>query len=48
MLALLREEEGVAGQVLLAMNVKLDDLRQQVMNLLGEPQTGTVSLLTRR
>ncbi|NLT19720.1 MAG: ATP-dependent Clp protease ATP-binding subunit [Syntrophomonadaceae bacterium] len=41
LLALLREEEGVAGQVLLAMNVKLDDLRQQVMNLLGgEPQTG--------
>ncbi|MDD3852666.1 MAG: ATP-dependent Clp protease ATP-binding subunit [Syntrophomonadaceae bacterium] len=41
LLALLREEEGVAGQVLLAMNVKLDDLRQQVMNLLGgEPQPG--------
>jgi len=41
LLALLREEEGVAGQVLLAMNVKLDDLRQQVMHLLGgETQPG--------
>ena len=35
LLALLREEEGVAGQVLTSMGVRLDQLRQQVMNLLG-------------
>lgn len=39
LLALLREEEGVAGQVLTEMGVKLDQLRQQVMTLLGgDPQ----------
>ncbi|HOB11909.1 MAG TPA: ATP-dependent Clp protease ATP-binding subunit [Syntrophomonadaceae bacterium] len=35
LLALLREEEGVAGQVLTSMGVRLDQLRQQVMTLLG-------------
>jgi ATP-dependent Clp protease ATP-binding subunit ClpC len=44
LLALLREEEGVAGQVLTEMGVKLDHLRQQVMTLLGgdaqSPHTG--------
>ena len=44
LLALLREEEGVAGQVLTEMGVKLDQLRQQVMTLLGgdpqNPQAG--------
>lgn len=35
LLALLREEEGLASQVLLAMGVKLDSLREQVMLLLG-------------
>jgi ATP-dependent Clp protease ATP-binding subunit ClpC len=35
LLALLREEEGVAGQVLIEMGVRLDQLRQQVMTLLG-------------
>lgn len=35
LLALVREEEGVAGQVLTAMGVRLDAIREQVMLLLG-------------
>lgn len=35
LLALLREEEGVAGQVLISMGVRLDEVREQVMLLLG-------------
>ncbi len=35
LLAVLREEEGTAGQVLVSMGVKLDEVREQVMNLLG-------------
>lgn len=35
LLALLREEEGVAFQVLQGMNIRLDDIREQVMILLG-------------
>lgn len=35
LLALLREEEGVAGQVLIGLGIKLDQLREQVMTLLG-------------
>lgn len=35
LLALLREEEGVAGQVLISMGVKLDEVREQVIILLG-------------
>ncbi|MGE5422802.1 MAG: ATP-dependent Clp protease ATP-binding subunit [Ignavibacteriales bacterium] len=35
LLALLREEEGVALQVLTAMGIRLEDVREQVMNLLG-------------
>jgi len=41
LLALLREEEGLASQVLLSMGVKLDALRQQVMLLLGGDASGT-------
>jgi len=40
LLALLREEEGVASQVLLSMGVKLDSLREQVMLLLGGEAAG--------
>ncbi|MEQ8201432.1 MAG: ATP-dependent Clp protease ATP-binding subunit [Syntrophomonadaceae bacterium] len=40
LLALLREEEGLASQVLLSMGVKLDALRQQVMLLLGGEGAG--------
>ena len=35
LLALIREEEGVAGQVLISMGVRLDQVREQVMLLLG-------------
>ncbi len=35
LLALIREEEGVAGQVLTAMGIRLDAVREQVMMLLG-------------
>ena len=35
LLALLREEEGVAGQVLISMSLKLDEVREQVILLLG-------------
>ncbi|NLX03431.1 MAG: ATP-dependent Clp protease ATP-binding subunit [Syntrophomonadaceae bacterium] len=35
LLALIREEEGVAGQVLISMGVRLDQVRDQVMLLLG-------------
>jgi len=35
LLAILREEEGIAGQVLTSMGVKLDQVREQVMKLLG-------------
>lgn len=35
LLAVLREDEGTAGQVLVSMGIKLDEVREQVMNLLG-------------
>jgi ATP-dependent Clp protease ATP-binding subunit ClpC len=35
LLALIREEEGVAGQVLISMGVRLDQVREQVILLLG-------------
>lgn len=35
LLALVREEEGIAGQVLIYMGVRLDDIREQVVMLLG-------------
>ncbi len=35
LLAVLREKEGVAGQVLISMDVKLDKVREQVIMLLG-------------
>lgn len=43
LLAILREEEGVASQVLLAMGVKLDDLREQVILLLGGEVSGSMN-----
>ncbi|WP_276661265.1 ATP-dependent Clp protease ATP-binding subunit, partial [Syntrophomonas wolfei] len=41
LLAVLREEEGVAGQVLHSMGVKLDQIREQVMLLLGGDVSST-------
>ena len=35
LLGLLREQEGVAAQVLLNLGLKLDDVRREVLNLLG-------------
>ncbi|MGI5920563.1 MAG: ATP-dependent Clp protease ATP-binding subunit [Syntrophomonadaceae bacterium] len=35
LLALIREEEGVAGQVLISMGVRLEEVRAQVLMLLG-------------
>src|SRR5689334_7649562 len=35
LLGLLREQEGVAAQVLMNLNLKLEDVREEVLNLLG-------------
>src|SRR5882724_6198253 len=35
LLGLLREQEGVAAQVLMNLGLKLDDVREEVLNLLG-------------
>ncbi|MGE5416728.1 MAG: ATP-dependent Clp protease ATP-binding subunit [Acidobacteriota bacterium] len=42
LLALLREEEGIAAQVLMSLGIKLDDVREQVVALFGgeAPQGG--------
>jgi len=39
LLGLLREEEGVASQVLMNLGLPLGDVRAEVMRLLGEPPT---------
>jgi len=36
LLGLLREKDGVAGQVLVEFGVKLDEVRQEILNLLGQ------------
>ncbi len=43
LLAILREEEGIASQVLLSMGVKLEDLREQVILLLGGEVPGMIN-----
>src|SRR5437667_5861360 len=35
LLGLLREQDGVAAQVLMNLNIKLEDVREEVLNLLG-------------
>ena len=35
LLGLLRESEGIAAQVLMSMGLKLEDVRQEILNLLG-------------
>ena len=35
LLGLLREQEGVAAQVLMNLGLKLEDVREEVLNLLG-------------
>lgn len=43
LLAILREEEGVAAQVLISMGVRLEDLREQVILLLGGEVPGMMN-----
>ncbi len=35
LLGLLREQDGIASQVLMSLNLKLEDVREEVLNLLG-------------
>lgn len=42
LLGLLREQEGVAAQVLMNLGLKLDDVREEVLNLLGHGMEGGV------
>ncbi len=43
LLGLLREEEGVAAQVLMNLGLKVEDLRNEVLELLGYPKTAVPS-----
>ncbi len=46
LLGLLREQEGVAAQVLMNLGLKLEDVREEVLNLLGhnmDPSEGSTS-----
>ena len=43
LLGLLREQEGVAAQVLLNLDIKLEDVREEVLNLLGSGLEGAES-----
>jgi ATP-dependent Clp protease ATP-binding subunit ClpC len=43
LLGLLREEEGVAAQVLMNLGLKLDDARQEILNLLGHNNLSTAA-----
>src|SRR5438552_4528251 len=40
LLGLLREQEGVAAQVLMNLGLKLEDVREEVLNLLGHGMEG--------
>jgi len=40
LLGLLREQEGVAAQVLMNLGLKLEDVREEVLNLLGHDMAG--------
>ena len=41
LLGLLREQEGVAAQVLMNLGLKLEDVREEVLNLLGHGMDGS-------
>ena len=43
LLGLLREQEGVAAQVLMNLSLKLEDVREEVLNLLGHGLEGSES-----
>ncbi len=40
LLGLLREQDGVAAQVLMNLNLRLEDVREEVLNLLGASEEG--------
>lgn len=40
LLGLLREQDGVAAQVLMNLNLRLEDVREEVLNLLGATEEG--------
>ena len=44
LLGLLREQDGVAAQVLMNLGLKLDDVREEVLNLLGAGVDGDVEM----
>jgi ATP-dependent Clp protease ATP-binding subunit ClpC len=45
LLGLLRESEGIAAQVLIGLGLKLEDVRQEILNLLGAGSDGTPAAL---
>ena len=46
LLGLLRENDGVAAQVLMDLNIKLEDVRNEVLELLGASESGQDSQLS--
>ncbi|MHC4221250.1 MAG: ATP-dependent Clp protease ATP-binding subunit [Planctomycetota bacterium] len=44
LLGLLRESEGIAAQVLMSLGLKLEDIRQEVLNLLGAGVEGPATM----
>ena len=45
LLGLLRESEGIAAQVLIGLGLKLEDVRQEILNLLGAGSDGAPAAL---
>lgn len=45
LLGLLRESEGIAAQVLISLGLKLEDVRQEILNLLGAGSDGAPATL---
>jgi ATP-dependent Clp protease ATP-binding subunit ClpC len=45
LLGLLRESEGIAAQVLVSLGLKLEDVRQEILNLLGAGSDGAPAAL---
>jgi len=45
LLGLLRESEGIAAQVLISLGLKLEDVRQEILNLLGAGSDGAPAAL---
>ena len=47
LLGLLKEEEGIAARVLENLGVKIEDVKEEVINLLGEPTENPLPRSTR-